>query len=157
MLRNPEQMTKLRADPELIRPMLEETLRIEAPIQYTYRMAKRDFELFGEHIQSGEIIVLVFASANRDRAVFDCPHQFDIARKPNSHLTFGYGLHHCVGTQVARQPPPSVSLIATSSGFHLALHLTASRTTSSPPFTASPVPVPVPNPEPTPGARTSQS
>jgi hypothetical protein len=102
LLQNPEQMAKVRASLDLVRPMLEETLRIESPMQYTYRVAKRDFALHGENVQRGDVLVLAFAAANREPAVFECPHKFDVTRTKNPHLTFGYGLHHCIGAPVAR-------------------------------------------------------
>lgn len=102
LLCNPEEMARLRADHSLIRPMLEEALRVDGPMQYTFRMAKRDFELYDQSIKKGDVLVLAFAAANREEEVFACPHQFDIGREKNHHLTFGYGLHHCIGAPVAR-------------------------------------------------------
>lgn len=102
LLRHPAQMARLRADRGLIRPMIEEALRFEGPMQYTFRMARRDFDLLGAPIRQGQMLVLVFGAGNRDADVWSEPDAFDITRQKNPHLTFGYGLHHCIGAGVAR-------------------------------------------------------
>lgn len=71
-------------------------------MQYTFRMARRDFDLFGQSIRKGQVLVFLFGAANRDAEVFATPDTFDITRKKNPHLTFGYGLHHCIGAATAR-------------------------------------------------------
>lgn len=102
LLRHPAQLARLRAERGLIRPMIEEALRCEGPMQYTFRMARRDFDLLGAFIRQGQMLVLVFGAGNRDPAVWSEPDAFDITRQKNPHLTFGYGLHHCIGAGVAR-------------------------------------------------------
>jgi len=102
LLRNPDQLDLVRRQPELIGGMIEETLRSEAPFQYTFRQARQDFELFGQPISKGQIVIFPFAAANRDPEVFAEPDKYDITRKKNVQLTFGYGVHHCIGSAVAR-------------------------------------------------------
>jgi pimeloyl-[acyl-carrier protein] synthase len=77
-------------------------LRYEGPMQYTFRMARHDFTLFDQSVRKGQILVFLFGSANRDPEMFFEPDRFDITRKKNTHLTFGYGLHHCIGASTAR-------------------------------------------------------
>lgn len=102
LLRYPEQMALLQANPEYMDTFIEETLRCEAPFQYTFRQARHDFEMFGQPIAKGQVFIFPFAAANRDPAIFSNPNDFDITRKKNPQLTFGYGLHHCIGSAVAR-------------------------------------------------------
>jgi cytochrome P450 len=93
---------RLRADPALIHPAVEELLRFDSPIQLNNRMATGPMALAGQHIAAGDFITLAIGAANRDPAVFDAPATLDIARKPNNHLAFGQGAHACSGMNVAR-------------------------------------------------------
>ena len=102
LFRHPAQLALLRRQPALVAGFIEETLRYESPMQYTFRMARRDFDLFDQPIKKGQVLVFLFGSANRDAEVFAEPDTFDITRKKNPHLTFGYGLHHCIGAATAR-------------------------------------------------------
>lgn len=102
LLRNPDQMALLRREPALMDGMIEESLRYEGPMQYTFRMARHDFELFGQPVKKRQVLVFVFGAGNRDPEIFTAPNQFDITRKKNPQLTFGYGLHHCIGAATAR-------------------------------------------------------
>jgi cytochrome P450 len=107
LLRHPDQFEFLRTQPSLVAGFIEETLRYEGPMQYTFRMARYDFDLFGSAIKKGQVLVFLFGSANRDPGVFAEPDTFDITRKKNTHLTFGYGLHHCIGAATARMEAES--------------------------------------------------
>jgi cytochrome P450 family 142 subfamily A polypeptide 1 len=103
LLRNPDQLAELRADPSKIQSAVEEMLRWVTPIQNMNRTATRDTLLGGQQIKAGDRLLLLYPSANRDEAVFDDPDAFDINRSPNDHLAFGgYGRHHCLGAQLAR-------------------------------------------------------
>lgn len=102
LFRHPDQLALLRSQSSLVAGFIEETLRYEGPMQYTFRMARRDFDLFGQSIRKGQVLVFLFGAANRDAEVFAAPDMFDITRKKNPHLTFGYGLHHCIGAATAR-------------------------------------------------------
>jgi cytochrome P450 len=102
LLHHPDQLELLRAQPSLIASFIEEALRYEGPMQYTFRMARHDFTLFDHSVRKGQVLVFLFGAANRDPEMFSEPDRFDITRKKNTHLTFGYGLHHCIGASTAR-------------------------------------------------------
>jgi cytochrome P450 family 142 subfamily A polypeptide 1 len=103
LLRNPDQLERLRRDPSLMKSAVEEMLRWVTPIQNMNRTAMRDVELGGQRIQEGDRMLLLYPSANRDASVFEEPDRFRIDRQPNDHLAFGgYGRHHCLGAQLAR-------------------------------------------------------
>src|SRR5207237_738228 len=73
------------------------------PVEHgNIRIAVEDIELGGTHIPKGSIVVLLLASANRDETVFPEPDRLDVARTPNRHLGFGFGIHYCLGAQLAR-------------------------------------------------------
>ena len=90
-------------DPALIPSAVEEMLRWATPVKNMNRTATRDVELCGQQIHEGDRMLLLYPSANRDEAVFDDPHRFDVRRDPNPHVAFGaYGRHHCLGAPLAR-------------------------------------------------------
>ena len=104
MIRNPEQMAKVRADPSLIRNMVEEMLRTESPAAGLWRIAARDTELGGMAIKAGTLLMLRFAAANRDPAKYPDPDRFDVERaNARTHLAFGRGIHMCVGNMLSRK------------------------------------------------------
>jgi cytochrome P450 len=102
LMRYPEQMARLRANPGLMPSAIEEMLRFDSPIQGTVRLAQRSASVGGVEIEPNFNVVLLLAAANRDPSVFEPPDQFDIARDPNEHLSFGRGIHFCIGAQLAR-------------------------------------------------------
>jgi len=102
LLNHPEQYSKLLADPALIPTAIEEFLRWETPTIYFRRTATQDTVIRGQLIKRGERVIMCYAAANRDEEVFSNPDTFDIARKPNDHLAFGYGPHFCLGSNLAR-------------------------------------------------------
>lgn len=102
LLERPDQLAKLRANPNLMPSAVEEILRYESPAHAVMRLAAEDFSLRGKDIKKGDRIFLMLAAANRDPEMFDDPERFDIQRDPNRHLSFGYGLHFCIGAQLAR-------------------------------------------------------
>jgi cholest-4-en-3-one 26-monooxygenase len=99
---NPGEWEKLRATPERLPEAVEEVLRWVSPISHFTRIATEDVELGGMTIPAGEQVALYFASANRDEDVFDDPFEFRVDRRPNPHLTFGFGEHFCMGAHLAR-------------------------------------------------------
>jgi len=99
---HPDARRRLVADPALIAPAIEETLRFNTSAQRFKRTATRDVALHGETIRAGDKVVLAFGSANRDERKFPDPDIFDIERRPLGHLGFGSGKHFCLGAQMAR-------------------------------------------------------
>jgi cytochrome P450 len=102
LLRQPDQLARLRADPSLIPAAVEELLRHDSPVQMVFRWAGEDFTLAGKAIQQGQMVVMVTGAANRDPARFPDPDRLDVARHPNEHHAFGFGIHYCVGAPLAR-------------------------------------------------------
>lgn len=102
LLRNPVQFARLRDEPELIKPAVEEFLRYDSPVQWNGRLAREDVEIAGVVIQRGDTVTIGHAAANRDPAQFADPDALDISRYPNQHLAFGHGIHYCVGAALAR-------------------------------------------------------
>ncbi len=99
---NPDQRRELVANPELIPNAIEELLRYEAPSPVQARYVARDVEHYGTTITEGSIILLINGSANRDERRFPDPDRFDIRRNVGRHLSFGYGIHFCLGAALAR-------------------------------------------------------
>jgi cytochrome P450 len=103
LLGRPEQLARLRAEPGLIRPAVEELLRFASPVETaTERYAREDVAVAGAIIPRGGLVLAVIASANRDGRVFADPDKLDLAREPNRHLSFGLGAHYCLGAALAR-------------------------------------------------------
>jgi cytochrome P450 len=103
LLRQPDQKEKLRSAPALIKSAVEELLRYTAPVfMSTERYAREDVTIQGVAIPRGEMALGVIGSANRDETVFDNPDTLDIEREPNKHLSFGHGIHYCLGAALAR-------------------------------------------------------
>jgi pimeloyl-[acyl-carrier protein] synthase len=101
--RHPDQFNALKADPSrLVTGAVEEVLRFESPVTRAVRQARTDSEMSGKKIAAGQLVVLLLGAANRDPAQFAEPNRFDIARNPNRHLAFGYGIHFCLGAALAR-------------------------------------------------------
>lgn len=93
----------LRKDPSEIAPFIEEALRLEAPFHGHFRVARKDTEVAGIPLPEGSRVMLLWSSANRDERQFSRAHAVDLAReKPKSHLSFGHGIHHCIGASLAR-------------------------------------------------------
>jgi cytochrome P450 len=103
LLRNPGELARLRHDPELIKPAVEELLRYDSPLETaTERYAREDVTIAGATIPRGGLVYLAIASANRDERQFPEPDKLDITREPNRHLSFGQGIHYCLGAPLAR-------------------------------------------------------
>ncbi|OJH37522.1 hypothetical protein BON30_28870 [Cystobacter ferrugineus] len=103
LARRPEQLEQARADKAHVPRFIEEVLRYESPTQLSFRLATRDVELSGTRIPAGSLVLGIIGSANRDERVFEQPDLFLPGRsKGNQHLTFGYGIHFCLGAQLAR-------------------------------------------------------
>lgn len=103
LLEHPDQMEKLRRSPALIKTAVEELLRYASPVfMSTERYPREDSNIQGVTIPRGELTLGVIGSANRDETVFENADQLDVAREPNKHLSFGQGIHFCVGAPLAR-------------------------------------------------------
>jgi len=103
LFRNPDQLALLKAKPELITNAIEEFLRYDSSVQMTGRTTLEDVELGGRHIPKGEGVLCLLGSANHDPAVYpDHPERLDIVRPNVRPLSFGGGIHHCLGAQLAR-------------------------------------------------------
>jgi cholest-4-en-3-one 26-monooxygenase len=103
LLEHPDELAKLRANPELMGSAIEEMLRWATPVMHFRRTANVDHELLGQMIKEGDKIVFWHISANRDETKFDNPFAFDITRSPNEHVAFGSGgPHFCLGANLAR-------------------------------------------------------
>lgn len=102
LIENPGEMDRLRANPELMGTAVEEMIRWSTPVKEFMRTATEDTSVRGVPIAKGESVYLAYVSGNRDEDVFADPFRFDVARDPNKHLAFGYGVHFCLGAALAR-------------------------------------------------------
>lgn len=102
LIENPDQRDRLRANPELMPTAVDEMIRWVTPVKEFMRTATADTTVRGVPIAKGESVYLSYVSANRDEDVFADPFAFDVGRDPNKHLAFGYGVHFCVASALAR-------------------------------------------------------
>lgn len=106
LLRHPQHLAALRADPTLMPGLIEEVLRFESPLHRVGRTALANTEIGGATVKQGETVFLLLAAANRDPAQFAAQHVFDPRRSPNKHIAFGHGIHFCLGAALARLEAP---------------------------------------------------
>ena len=100
--KNPDQYAKLRANPDLIVSMVSETIRWQTPLAHMARLATRDVEIGGKTIKAGDRVAMWYVSGNRDEEVIERPNDYIIDReRPRQHMSFGFGIHRCVGNRVA--------------------------------------------------------
>ncbi len=102
LLSRHSQMHLLREQPQLIPNAVEESLRFEAPVQFLIRVVMENMEFHGARMKKHQIVTICYAAANRDPAVNEHPHEFDIKREKINHVAFGYGVHLCLGAELAR-------------------------------------------------------
>ena len=102
LLKHPEQLAKLKANPGLLPNAIEEILRYCSPAIHFIRTPDRDIEVGGKQVKAGQHMVMFYPSGNRDESVFTDPDRFDIERTPNRHIAFGTGPHLCLGMHLAR-------------------------------------------------------
>ena len=102
LLRQPDQLAKVHASPELIPSAIEELLRYDSPVQMDSRVALEEVKMGGKNINIGQEVVCLIGSANRDPEAFPDPDKLVIDREPHSHVSFGRGIHHCLGAQLAQ-------------------------------------------------------
>src|SRR4051794_2608630 len=102
LLRHPEQLERLRAQPELVAGAVEELLRFDPPVQFAARVALEDVDLDGHTIPAGARVMVLIGAANRDPERFERPDELDVTRADRGHLAFGMGPHFCLGNALAR-------------------------------------------------------
>jgi cytochrome P450 len=102
LLRHPDQLQRLREDRSLLPTAIEEFMRFDSPLQLFERTATEDVEIGGITVGKGQKIAALLGSANHDPAVFAAPETLDVARTENPHITFGAGVHFCIGAPLAR-------------------------------------------------------
>jgi cytochrome P450 len=102
LLRHPDQLERLRAEPALIVSAVEELLRFDSPVQMTGRVALERVSIGGKTVEPGQWILPLLGGANHDPATFADPHKLDLTRNPNPHVAFGRGIHFCLGAPLAR-------------------------------------------------------
>jgi cytochrome P450 len=102
LLEHPDELARLRANPQLLPSAVEEVLRFSSPVQLDPRRATRGVELHGQRIERDQFVICWLGSANRDEEVFSDPQRFDIGREDNRHIAFGFGPHYCLGSNLAR-------------------------------------------------------
>src|SRR5690606_698355 len=101
-LTHPEQRRLMAEDPGLVKGAVEEVLRWTTPTRNRLRIANADHDFHGKRIRAGDWVVGMLPAANRDERVFEHPDRFDVRRTPNEHLSFGAGIHMCLGRALAR-------------------------------------------------------
>jgi len=102
LLNHPQQLARLRREPERMAAAIEEMLRYEGPINMVARITREPWTIGDVTVPAGEVLYCMIGAANHDPAVFDEPDRFDITRDPNPQLSFGGGVHYCVGAPLAR-------------------------------------------------------
>lgn len=102
LLQHPDQMKLLKENPDLLDSAIDEILRYDNPVQITYRSALEDAEIKGKTIRKGDLVNTILGSANRDPERFTNPNTFDITRDEGRHLSFGLGIHYCIGAPLVK-------------------------------------------------------
>ena len=102
LLRNPDQLRRLRDNPGLLNGAIDELLRFDSPVQLDNRIAREPVELRGKRIAPGQRVICLLGAANRDPQAFPEAHRLDVGRSAASHLAFGRGIHYCLGSPLAR-------------------------------------------------------
>ncbi len=101
LLRNQDQLQRLRDNPDMLDSAINEMLRYDSPVQIDGRIVREEVEIDGNLIRPGQGVICAIGAANRDPAVFASPNTFDIGRREKSHISFGRGIHHCLGAPLA--------------------------------------------------------
>ena len=102
LMQHPDELAKVVADPSITPLTVDEAIRWVSPVKHFMRYGTGDYELRGRHIKAGDPIMMLYPSGNRDEEVFDEPFRFRADRRPNRHLAFGHGAHHCLGNLLAK-------------------------------------------------------
>ncbi|HWF74210.1 MAG TPA: cytochrome P450, partial [Solirubrobacteraceae bacterium] len=99
---HPHELGRLYERPSLVAPAVEEFLRYDAPVQGVARIVKEPLEVAGRMLRPGRVLVLLMGSANRDERVFEHPELLDVGREPGRQVSFGGGIHYCMGAALSR-------------------------------------------------------
>ena len=102
LLRHPEQLQRLRDNPDLLDSAIDELLRYDSPVQLNGRIAREPLEIGGKKVEPGQRVLCLLGAANRDPAAFPNPDRLDVGRAPGNHLAFSRGIHYCLGAPLAR-------------------------------------------------------
>ena len=102
LIENPDQLSKLKNNPNLMTSAVEETIRWVTPVKNFFRTATQNYDLKNREIKKDDSILLCYPSGNRDEEIFDDPFKFKVDRSPNRHLAFGHGAHLCLGKYLAK-------------------------------------------------------
>ena len=102
LLRHPAELARLEREPALLKSAIDEMLRWDSPVQATFRIPTEEVALGGQILPKGALVIAAIGAANRDPAVFPDPDRFDVGRADNRHLSFGFGVHFCLGAPLAR-------------------------------------------------------
>jgi cytochrome P450 len=102
LIQNPDEMQKLRTNPDLIPAAVDEMVRWVSPVKHFFRTATETYTLRGKTIRPGDHLMMAYPSANRDDEAFDRPFSFIADRNPNRHVGFGFGIHACIGMYLAK-------------------------------------------------------
>ncbi len=100
--RNPDQLARLRREPQLMASTVEEMIRYDSPVHSTVRVARKDTNIGGTEVAARSIVMVLLSAANHDPLQFPEPDRFDVARQPNAHVGFGEGIHFCIGAPLSR-------------------------------------------------------
>ncbi len=101
LLRHPDQLERLRQHPDMLTGAISELLRYDPPVQFDGRIAREDLDIGGKKIRSGDRVISLLGAANRDPEVFTDPNRLDLGRSEKSHISFGRGIHYCLGASLA--------------------------------------------------------
>ena len=101
LLRHPDQLQRLRDNPDLLDPAIDELLRFDSPVQFNIRVVVEDTDLKDRQLRAGQRIIALIGAANRDPKVFSVPNVLDIGRRDKGHISFGRGIHYCLGAPLA--------------------------------------------------------
>ena len=138
LLQNPAELARSRDDPSLAPLAVDELLRWDSPVQLNIRVALEDADIAGEPLVTGTPVLILQGSANRDEAHYKDADVFDVARPDNVPMSFGWGIHHCIGTSLA--PAWKAKSSSTNSSAATREHHPALRSWMPPTAAASPRP-----------------
>src|SRR3569832_476972 len=102
LIENPDQLAKLKANPDLLSSAVDEMIRWVTPVQHFFRTAMEGYDLRGREIEQGHALQMLYISGNRGEEAFDAPFAFRVDRENNRHVAFGYGAHVCLGQHLAK-------------------------------------------------------